>query len=122
MDGDLVKIESREEQTFLFNRLVLENDWFWIGLTDAHTEGHWTWTDGSSLDSKKESEELKASKYRDFQYIATKYWYSSGSVSAVATAVQTPMTIEDVAAGERVDCGLQVNMGDDNDMLEQEQN
>uniref|UniRef100_A0AAV2K0Z2 Uncharacterized protein n=1 Tax=Knipowitschia caucasica TaxID=637954 RepID=A0AAV2K0Z2_KNICA len=70
---------------------------------------------------RKESEDLKASKYRDFQYLATKYWYSSGSVSAVATAVQTPMTIEDVAAGERVDCGLQVNMGDA-DMLEQEQN
>uniref|UniRef100_A0AAV2L6T7 Uncharacterized protein n=1 Tax=Knipowitschia caucasica TaxID=637954 RepID=A0AAV2L6T7_KNICA len=40
------------------------------------------------------------------------------------TATQTPMIIEDVAAGERerVDCGLQVNMEEDKDMLEQEQN
>uniref|UniRef100_A0A3P9DKY2 C-type lectin domain-containing protein n=1 Tax=Maylandia zebra TaxID=106582 RepID=A0A3P9DKY2_9CICH len=37
--GDLVKIDSREEQ-----------DKFWIGLTDSAVEGRWLWVDGSLLD------------------------------------------------------------------------
>uniref|UniRef100_A0A3Q2VJS6 C-type lectin domain-containing protein n=1 Tax=Haplochromis burtoni TaxID=8153 RepID=A0A3Q2VJS6_HAPBU len=36
--GDLVKIDSREEQ-----------DKFWIGLTDSAVEGRWLWVDGSQL-------------------------------------------------------------------------
>uniref|UniRef100_A0A3Q4I0B1 C-type lectin domain-containing protein n=1 Tax=Neolamprologus brichardi TaxID=32507 RepID=A0A3Q4I0B1_NEOBR len=38
--GDLVKIESREEQ---------DEDKFWIGLTDSAVEGRWLWVDGSQL-------------------------------------------------------------------------
>uniref|UniRef100_A0A669DRX8 C-type lectin domain-containing protein n=1 Tax=Oreochromis niloticus TaxID=8128 RepID=A0A669DRX8_ORENI len=34
--GDLVKIDSREEQ-------------FWIGLTDSAEQGRWLWVDGSPL-------------------------------------------------------------------------
>uniref|UniRef100_A0A3Q2P6X4 CD209 antigen-like n=1 Tax=Fundulus heteroclitus TaxID=8078 RepID=A0A3Q2P6X4_FUNHE len=41
LGGDLVKIDSREEQE--------AEDRFWIGLTDAEEEGRWFWVDGSPL-------------------------------------------------------------------------
>ncbi|XP_019222832.1 natural killer cells antigen CD94-like [Oreochromis niloticus] len=50
--GDLVKIESREEQKFLENKLKeIKNsdDKFWIGLIYSAKNNTWVWTDGSPL-------------------------------------------------------------------------
>uniref|UniRef100_A0A8C6SUV1 C-type lectin domain-containing protein n=1 Tax=Neogobius melanostomus TaxID=47308 RepID=A0A8C6SUV1_9GOBI len=53
--GDLVKIDSREQQRFLFyegRELIKTNDnedKFWIGLTDAVIEDQWRWVDDTPL-------------------------------------------------------------------------
>ncbi|XP_027142896.1 CD209 antigen-like protein C isoform X3 [Larimichthys crocea] len=67
--GDLVKIDSVEEQSFLQHRLkekmIYPEDRHWIGLTDSKTEGTWLWTDGSPLNksltfwSKREPDNWK---------------------------------------------------------------
>ncbi|XP_062291372.1 secretory phospholipase A2 receptor-like [Scomber scombrus] len=51
--GDLVKIDSEEEQEFLEekvkNKMTFYEDKFWIGLTDSKEENKWIWVDGSTL-------------------------------------------------------------------------
>ncbi|XP_050923133.1 C-type lectin domain family 4 member E isoform X2 [Lates calcarifer] len=53
--GDLVKIDSRKEQSFLEKtvrkKMDVADDLFWIGLTDSKTEGEWLWVDDSPLNT-----------------------------------------------------------------------
>ncbi|XP_019726393.1 C-type lectin domain family 4 member E-like [Hippocampus comes] len=51
--SDLVKIDSHDEQSFverkLRDKMVFQEDKFWIGLTDSKEEDQWLWVDGSPL-------------------------------------------------------------------------
>ena len=44
--GDLVKIGSQEESTFITDKLGQD---FWLGANDKETEGSWLWTDGTPV-------------------------------------------------------------------------
>ncbi|KAL9963762.1 hypothetical protein ACROYT_G027300 [Oculina patagonica] len=47
-DGaQLVKIESADKNDFI--KSLLGEGYYWIGLTDAETEGDWKWSDGSNF-------------------------------------------------------------------------
>uniref|UniRef100_A0A3Q2P5Q2 C-type lectin domain-containing protein n=1 Tax=Fundulus heteroclitus TaxID=8078 RepID=A0A3Q2P5Q2_FUNHE len=51
LGGDLVKIDSIEEQRRVGDLMKYPEDMFWIGLTDSQEEGRWLWVDGSPLDT-----------------------------------------------------------------------
>ncbi|XP_060948464.1 hepatic lectin-like [Limanda limanda] len=58
MRGDLVVINSKEEQRFLESRVrgKMEDyyDRFWIGLTDSKNEDEWLWVDNTGLNTSLE--------------------------------------------------------------------
>uniref|UniRef100_UPI003AB09ACE immune-related, lectin-like receptor 4 n=1 Tax=Centroberyx gerrardi TaxID=166262 RepID=UPI003AB09ACE len=52
--GDLVKIDSEDEQRFLEltlrKKMATDEDKFWIGLTDSKKESDWLWVDDTRLE------------------------------------------------------------------------
>uniref|UniRef100_A0A8C2Q7Q6 C-type lectin domain-containing protein n=1 Tax=Cyprinus carpio TaxID=7962 RepID=A0A8C2Q7Q6_CYPCA len=44
--ADLVTITSQTEQRFLASKIEA---WYWIGLNDLKTEGHWVWVNNQTL-------------------------------------------------------------------------
>ncbi|XP_051988676.1 C-type lectin domain family 4 member E-like [Xyrauchen texanus] len=49
LGGDLVIINSKEEQEFLARQILGTKTLYWIGLTDSHEEGTWLWVDNNRL-------------------------------------------------------------------------
>ncbi|XP_039608051.1 C-type lectin domain family 10 member A-like [Polypterus senegalus] len=56
LKAELVIIKSKEEQTFLIDKIKTlkkhEDKSYWIGLTDEKTEGQFQWVDNSPLDQE----------------------------------------------------------------------
>ena len=47
--GELVKIESEEENQFIKTEYLSARGRYWIGLSDLDYNGQWEWTDGTGL-------------------------------------------------------------------------
>ncbi|XP_028910279.1 C-type lectin domain family 4 member E [Ornithorhynchus anatinus] len=52
MGAQLVVINSQEEQEFIFQSKPRRREFF-LGLTDKHVEGKWTWVDGTPYDPSR---------------------------------------------------------------------
>nr|XP_021327532.1 C-type lectin domain family 4 member E-like [Danio rerio] len=51
LGGDLVVIDSTEEQEFLSKKVNGVHDFHWIGLSDSQMEGVWLWVDNTTLNN-----------------------------------------------------------------------
>ncbi|KAL3984216.1 potassium inwardly-rectifying channel subfamily J member 1 [Sarotherodon galilaeus] len=77
--GDLVKIDSSEEQSFLKTKIEY-GGYFWIGLTDSAEEGKWLWVDGSPLNERLASWSFREPDDRngeDCVKMEQMYWFDN---------------------------------------------
>ncbi|KAG8004890.1 C-type lectin domain family 4 member F [Nibea albiflora] len=92
--GDLVKVDSVEEQAFLQQKLgekmIRNEDKHWIGLTDSKTEGRWLWTDGSPLNKRRTFQTDKMAEADAVVYSDVKFTKAKKNANALPSAVSSP--------------------------------